>query len=73
MEDKEKEKRLNALLYDDIMKILEGDDPYPHLYYEIEHVDERTIRILYKNRQGETVMTTALDIEEERILSPDGP
>lgn len=73
MEDKEKEKRLNALLYDDIMKILEGDDPYPHLDYEIEHMDKRTIRILYKNRQGETVMTTTLDIEEERILSPDGP
>lgn len=73
MEDKEKEKRLNALLYDDIMKILEGDVPYPHLDYEIEYMDDRTIRILYKNRQGETVMTTTLDIEEERILSPDGP
>lgn len=53
------------------MKILEGDDPYPHLDYEIEHMDERTIRILYKNRQGETVMDTTLDIEEERIISLD--
>ena len=39
--------------------------------YEIEHKDDRFIRILYKDIQGGTIAAATLDIEEEKVLTSD--
>lgn len=84
MEDKEKEKRLNALIEKDVMRILEHDNPDDEwcfsatLNYEIKYSDNQIISILYKGSYGailpgtgqpDTVMVTTIDMEEEKILS----
>lgn len=84
MKDKEKEKRLNALIEKDAMKILEHDNPDDEwcfsaiLNYEIKYRDNQIVSILYKGSYGailpgtgqpDTAMVTNIDIEEEKILS----
>ena len=71
MEDSEKERRINTLLLEDVMKIAERDDPCLIYDYEIEHKDDRFIRILYKDIQGGTIAAATLDIEEEKVLTSD--
>ena len=71
MEDSEKERRINTLLLEDVMKIAERDDPSLVYDYEIEHKDDRFIRILYRDIQGGTIAAATLDIEEEKVLTSD--
>lgn len=83
MQDGEKEKRLNALIEKDVMRIFEYDDPDDEwcfsaiLNYEIKYSDNHIISILYKGSYGailpgtgqpDTVMVTTIDMEEEKIL-----
>lgn len=78
MEDPEKEKRLNALIEADVMKVLEdgeSDDEYRTSVgfdYEIKYIDDRIISILYKSWYGAVgtgspavAMATTIDVEEE--------
>ena len=84
MADQEKEKRLNALIKKDALKILEldiCDGEYcfsAGLDYEIKYLDDRTISILYKGYYGyitpgaglpALIMATTIDMEEEKILA----
>lgn len=84
MEDPEKEKRLNALIEADVMKVLEdgeSDDEYRTSVgfdYEIKYIDDRIISILYKGWYGAIMpgtgspavaMATTVDVEEEKILT----
>lgn len=77
MEDREKEQRINAMIYEDVMEIAERDeiaecDHLDSVYdYEITQMDERIIHILYKNRKGDAVAASTIDIEEETILASD--
>lgn len=84
MADKEKEKRLNALIKKDALKILERDTSDSEycftagLDYEVKYLDDRIISILYEGWNGyitpgqgypATAMATTIDIEEEKILA----
>lgn len=84
MKDKEKEKRLNALIEKDVVRILEHDNPDDEwcfsaiLNYEMKYRDNQIISILYKGSYGailpgtgqpDTAMVTTIDMEEEKILS----
>lgn len=84
MEDREKERRLNALIERDVKKILEHDvlDRESFLCvgldYEIKYMDDRSISILYKGFYGTlspgsglpaVVMATTIDLEEEKVLT----
>lgn len=82
--DKEKEKRLNALIKKDALKIMERDTSDSEycftagLDYEVKYLDDRIISILYEGWNGyitpgqgypATAMATTIDIEEEKILA----
>ena len=82
MADQEKEKRLNALIKKDALKILEldiCDGEYcfsAGLDYEIKYLDDQTISILYKGYYGyitpgsglpAVAMATTIDMEEEKV------
>lgn len=84
MKDEEKEKRLNALIEKDVVRILEHNNPDDKwcfsaiLNYEIKYRDNQIISILYKGSYGailpgtgqsDTAMVTTIDMEEEKILS----
>lgn len=82
MEDPEKEKRLNALIEADVMKVLEDGESDDDcctsvgLDYEIKYIDDQIISILYKGWYGAVgtgspavAMATTIDVEEERILT----
>lgn len=83
MEDKEKEKRINALIEKDVMRVLEYDNPDDEwcfsaiLHCEVKYMNNRIISILYKGWYGAILpgrgqpaaaMVTTIDMEEEKIL-----
>lgn len=84
-EDSAKEDRINALIEEDVKKIIgeknkEGDDTLYciGLDYEIKFLNERMISILYKGMYGHMTtahgldaraITTTIDIEEEKIIT----
>lgn len=84
MEDGEKERRLNALIERDVMKILDHDVPERDvclsvgLDYEIKYMDDRIISISYEGLYGvispgsgldAMAMATTIDLEKEKVLT----
>ncbi|MBD5494197.1 MAG: DUF4163 domain-containing protein, partial [Lachnospiraceae bacterium] len=84
-DDSAKEERINALIAEDVKKIIgdknkEGDNTLYciSLDYEIKFLNERIISILYKGMYGyimpghglnAKVKTTTIDIEEEKVIT----
>ena len=84
-DDSAKEERINALITEDVKKIIgdknkEGDNTLYciSLDYEIKFLNERIISILYKGMYGYIMpghglnakaITTTIDIEEEKVIA----
>lgn len=82
--DTQKEKRINLLIKEDIMKLSECDDTEDkwvfcmYLDYEVKFISNKLISIVYKGFSGPSLpgrgfpnrlMATTIDIEEEKVLT----
>ena len=84
LKDSDKEERINLLIENDVMKVLEEDMLFSennlslHLDYEIKCVNEKIISIFYKGWHGAVIngknlppicLATTIDMEKEKIVT----